>query len=234
MITMEGFEKGFSRITSLLGDKARSTMLWYLLDGRAYTATELAMCADISAQSASNHLSKMVNANMLIVKKQGRHRYYQYANPEIAHAIESIAGLVPVNAELKRMEKTEHSDFTQARTCYDHLAGKLGVAVTESLLQQKIIVSSNNVFEITKKGQPWFSDLGIDVNRLMQQRRSFLRPCLDWSERKYHIAGSLGAALLDLMLAEDWIRRIKKSRTVIITAKGEKNLYEYFKLTPSA
>ena len=112
------------------------------------------------------------------------------------------------------------------RTCYDHLAGKVGVAISDNMLKQKIIIESDNDFTLSTRGKKWFSKLDIDTACLQQQRRSFLRPCLDWSERRYHIAGSLAAALLDKMLMQDWVRRTKNSRSVIVTATGQKNLYE--------
>jgi hypothetical protein len=124
------------------------------------------------------------------------------------------------------VEKEETPALRQARTCYDHLAGKAGVAVSEALLKKKIIVASGSDFELSKKGRQWFLEQGIDADTLQQQRRSFLRPCLDWSERKHHLAGSLAAALLDKMLKEDWFRKSKNSRALIITAKGQKILYE--------
>jgi DNA-binding transcriptional ArsR family regulator len=217
-------ESRFKEIASLIGDPTRATILWVLLDGKAFTATELAIAADTSPQNISMHLSKLVQAELLSVESQGRHKYYKFSNKDIAYAIEALANLVPV---AKATKAVKESPVTHCRTCYDHLAGKVGVLITDSLLQQKIIDTD---FEVSKKGEKWFTAFGVDREELRLQRRSFLRPCLDWSERRHHIAGSLATALLDTMLEDDWIRRTKNSRAVVITAKGQKKLYEYFKI----
>ena len=209
----------FSEIAALVGDKCRSMMLWHLLDGRAYTATELSLCADTSPQSGSNHLSKLVDAHILAVEKQGRHRYYRFANSDIAHAIESMASLVPSNQEKKIT--TENKGIFYARTCYDHIAGKLGVEIAGSLIKKGIINADKKQYAVTRDGNNWFQSLGINIQELRSSKRSFARPCLDWSERKHHLAGALGAALLNSMLKNDWIRRMRNSREIIVTAKGK-------------
>lgn len=224
----EEFENQFSSIAALIGDKARSVMLWYLLDGRAYTATELSICANISSQSASNHLAKMSDANILIVEKQGRHRYYRYANPEIAQVIESMASLIPVSHNHKKPEVTIMNDFTYARTCYDHLAGKLGVMVTNSLLQKGILENTGKNYIISSSGNDWLCSLGIDMEDVKHQKRSFAYQCLDWSERKHHLGGALGASLLSVLLKNDWIRRRKNSREIIVTPIGKRELRKVF------
>jgi DNA-binding transcriptional ArsR family regulator len=215
-------ESRFKEIASLIGDPTRATILWVLLDGKAFTATELAIAADTSPQNISMHLSKLVQAELLSVESQGRHKYYKFSNKDIAYAIEALANLIP---PAKAMKTVKENPVTHCRTCYDHLAGKVGVLITDSLLQQKII---NADFEVSKK--KWFTDFGIDIDELRQQRRSLLRPCLDWSERRHHIAGSVATALLDIMLEDDWIRRTKNSRAIVITGKGQKKMYEYFKI----
>jgi DNA-binding transcriptional ArsR family regulator len=224
-------EDQFKKIAALIGDPTRATILWTLLEGKAFTATELAISADTSAQNISMHLTKLVQADLLSVESQGRHRYYKFSRKDIAYAIEAMATLVSPSTTKKIHAPEITSGIKYCRTCYDHLAGKAGVALTESLQQQKIIIVKNNLFELSRKGEQWFAALGIDIPALQQQRRSFLRPCLDWSERRHHMAGSLAAALLDKMLSADWMRKIKNSRELIITAKGEKKLYEYLKLT---
>lgn len=219
-------------MASLIGDPTRATILWTLLDGKAFTATELAITADTSAQNISMHLSKLVQAGLLSVENQGRHKYYKFSRKEIAYAIEAMANLIPQPVTGKNNHFVNNlSPVKYCRTCYDHLAGKVGVLLTDSLLKQKIIIDSNNTFEITKKGEKWFSNLDIHIDDLKLQRRSFIRPCLDWSERRNHMAGSLAASLLDKMLSSDWVRKIKNSREIIITAKGQKKLAEYFKLS---
>src|SRR5687768_2960204 len=200
-------ENHFSEIASLIGDPVRSTILWTLMDGRAYTATELSIFADTSAQNISMHLSRLVQCDLLSVEKQGRHRYYRFSKQEVAYAVEALANLVPGKPAEKRTIADADSDIRYCRTCYDHLAGKVGVAITGGLLKQQLIVQNKNAFSLTSKGSKLFGSLGIAVVELEQQRRVLLRPCLDWSERQYHLAGALGAALLDTVLAEGWMRR---------------------------
>ena len=208
----EEFENQFSKVAVLLGDKARALMLWHLLDGRSYTAMELSTCADISAQSTSNHLTKMLNAKIIAVEKQGRHRYYRFANPEIAQVIESMASLIPLNKPITKPKQHEFNEFVYARTCYDHLAGKIGVGITESLTTCGIIQTYERDYIVTSIGKDWFQSIGINVDEVKHQKRSFAHQCLDWSERKHHMAGALGAALLNKMLENDWIRRRKNIR----------------------
>lgn len=218
---MEYLENDFSEIASLLGDKARAKMLWNLLDGRAYTATELANCADISLQSASNHLSKLLLNNILIVEKQGRHRYYKFSTPEVAQVIESMASLLPLNKNYKKVTRPAVTAFTYARTCYKHLAGEVGVKITNALLEQKIIKPSEKKYLITSYGENWFLKLGIQIETIKNTKRSFAHQCLDWSERKHHLAGALGDALLIKMLEKDWFRKNKNTRELILTTQGK-------------
>jgi DNA-binding transcriptional ArsR family regulator len=227
---MEEIEIRFGEIASLLGDKARSLMLWNLLDGRAYTATELSLCADVSVQSASNHLAKLTNANILIAEKQGRHRYYRYANEEVAQVIESMASLLPLSHDFKKREKQELFGVKYARTCYDHLAGRVAVAITDSLIKNRIIEADERNYAITPIGDAWFESIGLNTKEIKLQKRSFAHPCLDWTERRHHLAGALGASLLQTMLDADWIRRKKKSREVIITLTGKIELKKMLNL----
>lgn len=222
----------FKQIAALIGDPTRATIMWTLLDGKAYTATEFAITADTSPQNISMHLTKLVQAGLLCVESQGRHRYYKFSGKDIAYAIEAMANLIPHPTVTKDPDTENISPIKYCRTCYDHLAGKVGVLITESLVQQKIIVNRNNSFEVSSKGQKWFSALDIHIDDVKQQRRFFVRPCLDWSERRHHIAGSLAASLLDKMLSSDWLRKTKNSRAIIITGKGQKKFYQYFKISP--
>ncbi|MEO6173590.1 MAG: helix-turn-helix transcriptional regulator [Flavobacterium circumlabens] len=222
-------EDQFIKIASLIGDPVRAIIMWTLLDGKAFTATELAIAVSTSPQNISMHLAKLLDAGLLCAEKQGRHKYYRFSNKEVAYAIEAMASLIPPETPQKKNPE-KHSPIKNCRTCYDHLAGKIGVAVTESLLKQNIILDSDAKFEVSPEGVKWFSDFGINLEDLKKQRRLFLKPCLDWSERKNHIAGSIGAFLLDKMIADDWLRRTKDSRAIQITGKGEKELFRYFKI----
>ncbi|NAS29349.1 helix-turn-helix domain-containing protein [Flavobacteriaceae bacterium R38] len=211
-------------MASILGDKSRAVMLWNLLDGRAYTATELATCANISLQSASNHLKKMITANILSVEKQGRHRYFKFANDEVAQVIESMAGLISLNKEFKKLKKPKINGFTYARTCYDHLAGEVGVKITNSLLENGIIEISGKDYKVTKSGEKWFGNLDVNIYVIRLKKRSFASQCLDWSERKHHLAGALGASFLEKMIEKDWIRKKANSRELTITSNGKAEL----------
>ncbi len=220
----------FKHIASLIGEPARALMLWNLLDGRAMTATELAILAEVSAQSASMHLAKLIQAELLTQEKQGRHRYYRLARPEVAYVIESMASLLPAKKTITKYE-VQNSGVRYCRTCYDHLAGKVGVAITEKLVRSGYIKPAAGSYSVTGKGEHWFKELDISIAQLKEQKRSFARQCLDWSERKNHLAGSLGAALLASMLARDWMRRKKGTREIIVTSKGSGNIYELLKLS---
>jgi len=228
---MEDLEKDFSEIAALFGDKSRAIMLWNLLDGRAYTATELATCANISLQSASNHLSKLLKKEVLIVAKQGRHRYYRLSSPEVAQVIESMASLLSMQKEYKTIKRPKMTGFTYARTCYKHLAGEVGVKITEAMVLQGIITAAEKNFELTEKGKQWFADLGISVEGLQGLKRSFSHKCLDWSERKYHLAGALGDSFLEMMLEKDWFRKHKNTRELMLTAKGKSEIHQQLNIT---
>jgi DNA-binding transcriptional ArsR family regulator len=226
IVTME---KHFKEIAALVGDPVRATIMWKLLDGRAFTATELAIAADTTSSNISMHLAKLVQADLLCAENQGRHRYYKFSRKEIAYAIEAMTHLVAHSNKQQAQDEIIPA-IKQCRTCYDHLAGKTGVAITDCMLKQKIIIADKDNFDLSAKGKKWFADLEIDIENLQLLRRSFLRPCLDWSERRHHIAGSLAAALLNKMLLHDWIRRTRNSRAVFVTAKGQKKLYHHLRL----
>jgi DNA-binding transcriptional ArsR family regulator len=223
-------EDEISYITSLIGDPVRTNILWNLLDNKAYTATELAICANTSAQNISMHLSKLVQADLLSVETQGRHKYYSFSKPEVAYAVEAISNLIPHEKHTNIISNKDNSPIKHCRTCYDHLAGRIGVLITESIVQQNLIEIKGPDFLVTRKGIIFFSKLEINTEELKKQRRIFAKRCLDWSERKHHLAGSLGAALLDKMLSLDWLRETRNSRAITITSKGRQQLYEKLKV----
>ena len=226
----EEIEKHFGHIASLIGEKSRAIMLWNLLDGRAYTATELAVAADVSFQSASNHLSQLLNAGLLKSENQGRHKYYRFASDRVAQAIENIAGLIPASPFLKSPDHSGITGIKYARTCYDHLAGKIGVQLTHSLLKNKWLIAYTDRYEVSNAGNKQFENIEIDIAAVQKQNRKFAYPCLDWSERNHHIGGALGAALLQSLIQKDWIRKINHSREILITAKGRTELNKRFKM----
>ncbi|MHC0442661.1 ArsR/SmtB family transcription factor [Flavobacterium sp. 3-210] len=223
-------EDQFIKTASLIGDPTRASILWTLMDGRAFTATELAISANTSPQNISMHLGKLLDADLLRVEKQGRHKYYRFSNKEVAYALEAMASLVPKPKIPSKKKPEKYPPIKFCRTCYDHLAGKIGVALTDSLLEQNIIKENNNAFEISTEGKKWFSNFGINLEEAQKQKRIFLKPCLDWSERRNHIAGSVGTLLFNKMKNEDWLRKTENSRAIIVTAKGEKELLKYFKI----
>ena len=216
-------EDQFGKIAALTGDPVRAKVLWALLDGRAYTATELAVYTDTSASNISMHLSKLVNADLLSVQSQGRHRYYNYARPDIALAIEALANLIPKD-ETKKLNAAEPKPIEYCRSCYDHLAGTVGVSLTDSLLRHDLILKKDSDFDVSEKGAAWFENLGINIAALRKQKRVFAKSCLDWSERRHHLAGLLGAAMLTIMLDKGWLRKTQGSRALIVTAKGREML----------
>jgi DNA-binding transcriptional ArsR family regulator len=221
-------ETQFKTVATLIGDPVRATIMWALLDGRAFTATELAITARTSPQNISMHLAKLVQAGLISVEKQGRHRYYRFSRKEIAYCIEAMANLIPFDRREKNTTPGNSSPVQYCRTCYDHLAGKVGVMITDSLLAQKIITLKDDLFKVSPKGRNWFTQLGIDMDELEQRRRFLIKPCLDWSERRHHMAGALPAMLLDNMLSAGWLRKITHSRAVTITGNGHREFYRYF------
>lgn len=216
-------ENCFVDIATLIGEPARARMLWNLLDGRAYTASELAMAADISGTSASNHLAKLLGADLLKVEKQGRHKYFSFSKPEIAYVVESLASLSG-HTSTKTGKETVLAGIKYCRSCYDHLAGYVGVKITEALEKKKAIRKSANSYLITNSGWKLLAFFEIDKDELIAGRRPLTRQCLDWSERRPHIAGQLGAMLLSNMLERSWMKRIKFSRELIITTKGRSEI----------
>ncbi len=221
-------ENSISRIAALIGEPVRARILWSLLDGRAYTARELAIGVDTSPQNLSMHLAKLLKAGLLAVEVQGRHRYYTFAREEVAYAIEAMANLVPPQAA--GQQEADEAPIKFCRTCYDHLAGKVGVLIMESLLRRKLISYQPEDLEVTPKGTAWLGEWGIDCEAVRHQRRSFVKPCLDWSERRHHLAGGLGAAILNKMMESHWLRRTAHSRAMVVTAKGQQALTTHFNI----
>lgn len=182
-------------VASLLGEKSRATILASLLDGRFHTAGELALMAVITPQTASFHLSKLMEGNLVKVEKHGRHRYYQLANGEIAQILESFLAISPP-PEVRSLKQSSQAKLLKgARTCYDHLAGKLGVQITESMLKAGYLKKKRASLQSHPK-EIIFSEFGIDLLDLRKKRRSFSHSCLDWSERHHHLGGALGNGLL--------------------------------------
>lgn len=225
----------FAEVAALSGDPARANMLHALMDGRALTATELAKVAGITPQTASGHLSRMTAIGLLSVEKQGRHRYHRLAQPSIARMLESI---MQVAAELEpdRTRLTvgpRDAALRYARTCYDHFAGQLGVALADAMIAHGYVELTNDAGILTETGMAFLSGVGIDIEpmfarRTKQSGRVLCRPCLDWSERRYHIAGHVGAEICRCSLQRGWFVRERDSRTLRLTPAGRAGLHASF------
>ncbi len=214
----------------LIADPTRAAMLMSLADGRAQPAGELAYAAGVTAQTASSHLAKLLAGGLLSVETQGRHRYYRLAGEHVALALENLASIASngAGAAVRQMPRSREAKELQfARCCYDHLAGSLGVAVTEALQERALIVAAaDKQFDVTQAGVEWFGAMGLDVAALKPTRRGLARQCLDWTERRHHLAGPLGVELMSRLCAIGWVRRTKSSRAVQVTPKGWAGLKE--------
>ncbi|WMT38815.1 helix-turn-helix transcriptional regulator [Paenibacillus sp. D2_2] len=220
-----------AEIVAPLGEKSRATILMSLMDGRFHTASELAYMAAITPQTTSFHLSKLIEASLVHVEKQGRHRYYQLANEEVAGVLESFLAISPPPEVCSLKQSNQVKLLQEARTCYDHLAGKLGVDLTESMLNMDYLEKDNRNFIVTPKGEQFFTDFGIDLGHLKRKRRSFSHACLDWSERHHHLAGALGNELMKRFLDLSWIVQVPSIRAVKVTDQGKEGFKQHFNVS---
>jgi DNA-binding transcriptional ArsR family regulator len=203
-------------------------MLTALVDGRALTASELAHVGGVAPQTASEHLGKLTKGRLLAVAKQGRHCYYRLASPLIATMLESLM-TVAAEGPARYQPRWRGGDaLRNARTCYDHLAGRLGVALADALMEREQIALSEDGGIVTPMGEEFFLDFGIDLRERTRSRRPFCKPCLDWSERRAHIAGAVGAALAARCFELGWIGRIRDTRAVFVTPQGERGFTATF------
>lgn len=217
-----------AEVAQLVGDPARANILLALMDGRALTATELAYAARVTPQTTSAHLGKLTAAGLLQLEKQGRHRYFRLASPLVAQMLESVLLVAADGPPRYRPRSRVDSEMREARTCYDHLAGRLAVALADALAARGHIVLEADGGEVTAQGMAFFDRLGLDLSLPRASRRAFCRPCLDWTERRYHLAGHVGAALLQHCLREGWLARRPDTRAVRITPLGGQRLGETF------
>lgn len=219
-----------ARIAALIGDHARAEVLTALMADRALTATELADIAGVSKATISVHLAKLVEAQLISVDQQGRHRYFRLANHDVAQLLESLMGVAFRSGAVRLRGSPREPALRKARVCYDHLAGELGVLAFEGLRAHGVFGDGQQAeLALTEAGQDWFGALGVDTGALATQRRCFGRPCLDWGERRHHLAGALGAALLARVYALGWARRAKDSRVVQFSEPGEYAFRALFK-----
>jgi DNA-binding transcriptional ArsR family regulator len=211
-------------VAGLLGDPARAAIVGALHDGRALPAGELARRAAIAPSTASEHLARLVTGGLLEVERGGRHRYFRIANAEVAQAVEALAAIAPRRRVRSLRDANTASALAEARTCYDHLAGRLGVAVAEALLRRRALSDADGRFAPGARARSVLADLGIDVHRVHVRRRPFALRCLDWSERRPHVAGALGAALAGRALEAGWVERRPASRALHVTDRGREAL----------
>jgi len=219
------------RIAQLLADPARARMLWLLIDGTMRPAGELAYAANVSAQSASAHLAKLVEGGLLRGEAQGRHRYFRIASAEIAAMIEGIASVDAATRPRTPRAPLPSPDvpvqFLHARTCYGHLAGEMAVKVLEAMLKSRWLVAEGRDYNVTRGGERALAALGVTLAATRKPRRAFARACVDLTQRRPHLSGSLGDALLDAYVARGWVLRSRRSRAVTITTKGREGFRDW-------
>jgi DNA-binding transcriptional ArsR family regulator len=215
-----------AHIASLVGDPARANMLTAMMGGTALTASELALEAGVSLPTASSHLSKLMDGGLLTLASQGRHRYYGLASPQVAGMIEAIIGVAAAVGPQRVRPGPRDAAMRVARVCYDHLAGEQAVAMLDRLVDRKVLLRDDREIWLAPSAASHFSALGIDVEA--KARRPVCRACLDWSVRRSHLAGTLGAAILDKILSEKWARREKDSRAVVFSPTGKQAFERVF------
>jgi DNA-binding transcriptional ArsR family regulator len=238
-----------ARIGALVADPGRARMLMTLGDGRALAASVLADEAGVAASTASAHLAKLVDGGLLTVQRHGRHRYFALAGPQVGALIETLAGLAPPAPVSSLRQGTRAHQVRTARTCYDHLAGRLGTGLMSVLIERDLLAGGDGTFDpnaarrdrlsapgsdhdyrLTERGHDELSAFGVDFDQLAARSRPLIRYCVDWSEQRHHLAGSLGAALAARMLELGWVSRARRGRGVLVTPAGSRGLARTFGL----
>lgn len=219
-----------ARVAALIGDPARAGMLLTLMGGQALTAGELARQAGIAAPTASGHLARLVEGGLLAVERQGRHRYYRLAGVEAAELLHQLMGAATLGPRRYRPPGPRDAALRLARSCYDHLAGRLALALADALVAEGRLARADGAFALTPEGRDFLADLGFAFEAPPGSRRPLCRACLDWSERRPHLGGRLGAALHDGLIARGWLARVPGSRALAITRAGEAGLVAAFGL----
>ena len=217
-----------AEIAALVGDPARANILSALLDGRALTAGELAYFARVSPQTTSGHLAKLTDGKLVSMLRQGRFRYYRLATPLVGQMLEGIMAVAASGVKRDRPAARLDAGLRTARTCYDHFAGKLGVALADALCARGHLLLSSEGGAVTDEGAVFLGEFGVDLGAAQKRRRAFCRPCLDWTERRLHVGGAVGAALAARCFALGWFQRQRDSRALDITPAGQQGLGEVF------
>lgn len=218
------FEADIAEVAGALASRPRTAMLEALLDGKAHPAGELAREARVALSTASGHLSILVDLGLVKVERTGRQRRYRLSDHQVAGAMEALAAIAPRRRVTSLRGANAAERLRAGRTCYDHLAGRLGVAITDALLARRALRLRDGAFSLTGDGRAVLEDLGVDVVAAGEERRGFALACQDWTERRFHLAGALGAALCDRLFALEWIRRSGSGRAVAPTAEGADRL----------
>jgi DNA-binding transcriptional ArsR family regulator len=220
-----------AEVAALIGDPARANIMAALMGGQALTAGELVYAAGVSPQTTSGHLGKLTDGRLIACVKQGRHRYYRIATPRVAEMLEGIMAVVADAPPRHRPSSKLDEAMLNARTCYDHVAGKLGVGLTDALCAHDHLVLTEEGGEITDSGAAFFERFGVDLAAARHRRRIFCRPCLDWTERRPHLGGTVGAVLAQRCLDLKWLQRMRDSRALLITPAGRQGFNETFGLS---
>ena len=223
-------EPDIASVAQLLADGARAAMVGVLTDGSARPASELAAVAGVSKSTASAHLGKLLEYDLVAVEPHGRHRYFRLGGAEVAAAIEALAVVARPRPVRSPQAGRAADALRAARTCYDHLAGGLGVALADALVETHILRPSGGEYELGPRGRESLADLGVDPDELTRRRRAFARPCLDWSERRHHVGGALGAALAERFFELGWLERAGPARGVRVTPSGRRGFRGAFGL----
>lgn len=220
-----------SQIAGAIAEPARTRMLYCLLDGHARTSTELAVIAGVSPATASVHLARLKKQQLVRMHAQGKHRYYSLVGPDVADALERLTVLA--GGALARFVPSTPPALTAARTCYDHMAGRVAVSLHDQLIKMGWLrAMADAAYDLTQNGAAALGTLGIDIEATRGMRRRFAYPCLDWSERRPHLAGALGAALLKFALRRQWVRQDLDSRALKVTSQGRRELKDRFDIAP--
>jgi DNA-binding transcriptional ArsR family regulator len=226
-------EHSISSVAYLIAEPARAAMLLTLADGCALPAGALAAASGVTPQTASSHLAKLLAGGLLTVDIRGRQRFYRLAGPHVALALESLASVGPVTPAWRSPPTRAARELRFARCCYDHLAGQIGVALTRGMLERGFLFEAGvHEYGVTPSGVAWLGSLGLDVDGLRLDDPANARQCLDWTERQYHLAGPLGARLLNAFFAWDWMRRVPGRRNVVVTPLGWAALKQHFGIEP--
>jgi DNA-binding transcriptional ArsR family regulator len=217
-----------AEVAALVGDPARANILAALMGGRALTASELVNAAGVSPQTTSGHLAKLADGRLIACMRQGRHRYYRIATHRVAEMLEGIMAVVADAPQRHRPASKVDEAMRAARTCYDHFAGKLGVGLTDALCAHGYVTLAGEGGEVTGSGLAFLDKFGVDLAAARGRRRIFCRPCLDWTERRPHLGGSVGAALAQRCFDLDWFKPMRDSRALTVTPAGRRGLNETF------